>query len=337
MPLPSIIASPSLLPSSAPQPCTREQPTRTSAAGLLRLWGLSGRNATTPVKLAAARPPPCRPVAAHLCENLRRCDCGAAAQFYENHTSNSQQLDVEGNFSALRVFFLDGHSGPMNDMISFLNDVLQIPAESLDGMVFLQAKKHSIARDADAQLNGWPALEFSWLANLYPKSWECYRVREPKPQASSNSTSDRQSSETGKPGSKRKLPRRRVKSTACGYRYSDVAAHPFAVLLPYSVHSYGLVQAYSMGLPILAPSLSLLSSLHHRTGFMGHKARGVYLYLSSSVLIPSLVHCLSVGRSVFLSPNDGCSVGAAAMWLQLADFYQWYARCRDLERLDVMV
>ena len=29
----------------------------------------------------------------------------------------------------------------------------------------------------------------------------------------------------------------------CGYKYSDVAAHPFAVLLPYSVHSYGLVQA----------------------------------------------------------------------------------------------
>ena len=53
-----------------------------------------------------------------------------------------------------------------------------------------------------------------------------------------------------------------------------VAAHPFAVLLPYSVHSYGLVQAYSMGLPILAPSLQLLSALHSRTAFMGHKGPG---------------------------------------------------------------
>ena len=29
---------------------------------------------------------------------------------------------------------------------------------------------------------------------------------------------------------------------SCGYRYEDVASHPLALLLPYSVHSYGLVQ-----------------------------------------------------------------------------------------------
>ena len=70
---------------------------------------------------------------------------------------------------------------------------------------------------------------------------------------------------------KRKAPKPPL---TCGYKYTDVAAHPFAVLLPYSVHSYGLVQAYSMGLPILAPSLSLLSTIHHATGLMGHKGPG---------------------------------------------------------------
>ena len=39
----------------------------------------------------------------------------------------------------------------------------------------------------------------------------------------------------------------------CGYSYEDVASHPLAVLLPYSMHSYGLVQAYAMGIPLLAP------------------------------------------------------------------------------------
>ena len=45
--------------------------------------------------------------------------------------------------------------------------------------------------------------------------------------------------------------------TQCGYAYSDVASHPLVLLLPYSVHSFGLVNAYSMGIPIVAPSLRL--------------------------------------------------------------------------------
>lgn len=73
-------------------------------------------------------------------------------------------------------------------------------------------------------------------------------------------------------------------SQILAHRYEDVASHPLAVLLPYSVHSYGLVQAYAMGIPIVAPSLRLLSALHAQTGIMGHKGPG-------NVRPYTLLHC----------------------------------------------
>ena len=39
----------------------------------------------------------------------------------------------------LRVFLLDGHVGPMNDMVSLLVNVLGVSPASIDGMYFLQA------------------------------------------------------------------------------------------------------------------------------------------------------------------------------------------------------
>jgi len=60
----------------------------------------------------------------------------------------------------------------------------------------------------------------------------------------------------------------------CDHRYTDLAAHPLAVLLPYSVHSYGVVQAYAMGVPLLVPSQRLLGQWHRSMALLGHKGPG---------------------------------------------------------------
>lgn len=122
--------------------------------------------------------------------------------------------------------------------------------------------------------------------------------------------------------------------TQCGYKYEDVASHPLAVLLPYSVHSYGLVQAYSMGIPIVAPSIELLSSLHAATGVMGHKGPGNVPWRSTKeqpikhwlVSTPGLwfVADPTPGAPCCANePNDACNSRAAGAWLQFADWYVW--------------
>lgn len=130
-----------------------------------------------------------------------------------------------------------------------------------------------------------------------------------------------------------KSPKGQVE-TQCGYKYEDVASHPLAVLLPYSVHSYGLVQAYSMGIPIVAPSIELLSSLHAATGVMGHKGPGNVPWRSTKeqpikhwlVSTPGLwfVADPTPGAPCCANePNDACNSHAAGAWLQFADWYVW--------------
>ncbi len=129
-------------------------------------------------------------------------------------------------------------------------------------------------------------------------------------------------------------PPRAKTEEQCGYKYEDVASHPLAVLLPYSVHSYGLVQAYSMGIPIVAPSVALLSSMHAATGVMGHKGPGNVPWRSTKEQ-PIKHWLVSTPGSWFLAdptpgapccsnePNDACNSRAAGAWLQFADWYVW--------------
>jgi hypothetical protein len=168
-----------------------------------------------------------------------------------------------------------------------------------------------LARAGDA------SQRYVWLNDIYPKSFHCKRekVREPE-------------SADGKKRKKAKAVEQ------CGYKYEDVASHPLAVLLPYSVHSYGLVQAYAMGLPVVAPSLRLLSTLHTSTGIMGHKGPGNVPWRSTATQPirtflmpdPKVWHAGAPGEDAPCcahEPNDACTPAASASWLQFADWYQW--------------
>ena len=205
-----------------------------------------------------------------------------------------------------------------------------------------------------------PSIKFAWLNDLYPKSWHCKRVSVPSPPSSAppltaspvaerdhgaadqggrrQPTGRRRSGGEGRQLKSRQPAPKKVKrevETRCGYRYEDVAAHPLVALLPYSVHSYGLVNTYAMGIPIVAPSLDLLSHLHHATGVMGHKGPGNVPWRATRD------HPLKTWLSKDLSrlwysptphpnapccaadPNDACTPESASQWLQFADWYQW--------------
>jgi hypothetical protein len=133
-----------------------------------------------------------------------------------------------------------------------------------------------------------------------------------------------------------------AQGSACGYKYTDLASHPLAVLLPYSVHSYGVVQAYAMGVPLLAPSPRLLATWHTRFGFVNHKGPGNapwrrnterkrvpndgYAWLTHDMRQwysppPDLINPDPKGCST--DPNDACDADASERWLRFSEPYTW--------------
>jgi hypothetical protein len=93
-------------------------------------------------------PPPC--LASHESCRAKPQDCNSTtAQNWFHHTArlHSPALD-NPSASSLRVFFLDGHSGPLNDMLAFLQGMgggtADATADALrfSGMVFGQAIDH---------------------------------------------------------------------------------------------------------------------------------------------------------------------------------------------------
>lgn len=63
------------------------------------------------------------------------CGADAAAPFFAAAPQSAPRLE---DASGLRVFFLEGHPGPMNDMMSTLHDVLGVRPDGVEGMVLLQ-------------------------------------------------------------------------------------------------------------------------------------------------------------------------------------------------------
>jgi hypothetical protein len=90
-----------------------------------------------------------------------------------------------------------------------------------------------------------------------------------------------------------------------------------------------------MGIPILAPSLTLLSKLHTSNGFLSHKCPGNVPWRSTAKqqMKSPLSRDARLWRTTESSspdapccandPNDACTVSAVSKWLQFADWYTW--------------
>ena len=86
------------------------------------------------------RPPPCV-VYARQCV----CNTASAASFFDQHDVTRPPLTRQ-SAAKLRIFFLDGHVGPMNDMLATLHEVIGIDPDGVEGMVMMQGMlvRHAI-------------------------------------------------------------------------------------------------------------------------------------------------------------------------------------------------
>ena len=130
--------------SPAMQACVASQPLwsrpELDGTGERNLQGLGwnqGLGWTSVIARGAGRePPPCLATQA-ICDKSATCSCNAAVGYHAHETSG--QLADASAVKQLRVFFLDGHVGPLNDMVSLLVDVMGVNPANIDGMYFLQA------------------------------------------------------------------------------------------------------------------------------------------------------------------------------------------------------
>ena len=67
----------------------------------------------------------------------RGCAC-SAERFYRQPRTTRNNASLG---RSLRVFFLEGHSGPMNDMIATLRGQMGATTETIDGMLLAQAEQ----------------------------------------------------------------------------------------------------------------------------------------------------------------------------------------------------
>ena len=91
---------------------------------------------------AEHRPPPCR-----VLTHCQQTECGpaSAAAFHAPAPAMPPPL----NTSKLRVFLLEGHTGPMNDMLHTMTTTLGVPLNQIGFMLLSQAmefRRHIDAR-----------------------------------------------------------------------------------------------------------------------------------------------------------------------------------------------
>jgi hypothetical protein len=102
------------------------------------------------------------------------------------------------------------------------------------------------------------------------------------------------------------------------YAYADLAAHPAILHLPYQVSIMSFFEHYRAGVPILAPSLALLTQWHMDSLFVSERTWDTVLYgaPASASVLPR-----HADADEPFDPNDEPSREAVAWWLQWADYY----------------
>ncbi|CAF1319404.1 unnamed protein product [Adineta steineri] len=102
------------------------------------------------------------------------------------------------------------------------------------------------------------------------------------------------------------------------YKYSDLAKHPAIVYVPYQVSVMSLFEQYRMNIPLVFPSLDLLTRWHEEYGTVNEKTWDQTLYGT----LPHGSHIKGVLPDV-PDPNDDRNRTSIRYWLNFSDFYQW--------------
>ncbi|CAF1093636.1 unnamed protein product [Rotaria sordida] len=109
-----------------------------------------------------------------------------------------------------------------------------------------------------------------------------------------------------------------IRSIYRNYKYSDLTNHPAIIHIPYQVSIMSLFEQYRMNIPLLAPSLDLLTKWHYEYGVVNEKTWDQTLHgiRSNSSRIKGVLTNVP-------DPNNDLDRISIRYWLNFSDFYQW--------------
>jgi hypothetical protein len=101
------------------------------------------------------------------------------------------------------------------------------------------------------------------------------------------------------------------------YQFSDIAAHPGIIYVPYQVSMVSLTEHYRMNIPLFFPSLNLLTRWHIKHQVVRQRTwDGYMMKRANSSLISGI-------QSNIPDPNNDYDEESVKYWLRFADFYRW--------------
>ncbi|KAK2144348.1 hypothetical protein LSH36_766g03157 [Paralvinella palmiformis] len=101
------------------------------------------------------------------------------------------------------------------------------------------------------------------------------------------------------------------------YQFSDLAAHPGIIYVPYQVSMVSLTEHYRMNIPLFFPSLSLLTRWHMKYQVVRLRTWDGYNMKRAN---GSVIRGVMPGVP---DPNNDYDEESVKYWLQFADFYRW--------------
>ena len=104
------------------------------------------------------------------------------------------------------------------------------------------------------------------------------------------------------------------------YSYTQIARHPAILHIPYQVSIMSFFEHYRMCIPILAPSVQLLTEWHMIYHMVSERTWDMALH---SVVARKSVLPRDVNSTVWYDPNDELDSEAVMYWLQFSDFYSF--------------
>eukprot|EP00698_Gefionella_okellyi_P007975 TRINITY_DN1954_c0_g1_i1.p1 TRINITY_DN1954_c0_g1~~TRINITY_DN1954_c0_g1_i1.p1 ORF type:complete len:365 (+),score=43.45 TRINITY_DN1954_c0_g1_i1:541-1635(+) len=113
-----------------------------------------------------------------------------------------------------------------------------------------------------------------------------------------------------------------IRSLYARYQFSDLAAHPAVVVVPYQVSLISLIEYYAMGLPLFVPSRKLLKNWHLEQGVLTELTWDRVRQGKPAAGSPLPKHPRCTLNENF-DPNNELDPNSLDFWLQFADFYQW--------------
>lgn len=102
------------------------------------------------------------------------------------------------------------------------------------------------------------------------------------------------------------------------YKHEQLASHPAILHVPYQVSLMSILEQYRAGIPIIVPSLALLSDWHVKHGLVFQRVWAT-VFGRESAKSPIDGHADS--RHGILDPNAEKDFAAVSHWLAFSDFY----------------